>query len=355
MSEASAAPEPPPTPESHTSVLVIGAGLAGLEAARRLQRAGRSVVVVDKSRGLGGRCATRRIDGQPVDHGAPFLHGQDPALLELARSVPGPRLEGWPARVVGAGAPCHPAMVTDRGFRIAWPGGMTTLSKFLGEELDVRRQTRITALHPRGGILEAQAEDGTRLSAATVLLALPVEQALALLAPLADPALAPVRAMLNWFSSDPALTVLAGYPLTGPQPGFDLLLPDDNTVFQAVVHDSAKRQHPHSRALVFHTRPAWAREHLEQPRDQWQALLLAAAGTLLGDWARTPTWTSTHRWRYARVPAGLGLSAPLVTLLRGGARLALAGEALDPHGGLEGAWRSGHRVADLLHDPGLAP
>ena len=62
-------------------IVVIGAGVAGLAAARALGDAGRDVVVVDKGRGVGGRCATRRIDGQSVDHGLPWFHGTDPAFL----------------------------------------------------------------------------------------------------------------------------------------------------------------------------------------------------------------------------------------------------------------------------------
>jgi predicted NAD/FAD-dependent oxidoreductase len=53
-------------------VLVIGAGLAGLSCACALREQSVDVRVLEKSRGVGGRCATRRIEGQPVDHGLAF-------------------------------------------------------------------------------------------------------------------------------------------------------------------------------------------------------------------------------------------------------------------------------------------
>ena len=51
-------------------VAVIGAGLSGIICARRLVSEGYSVCILDKSRGVGGRMATRRVNEQTrVDHG----------------------------------------------------------------------------------------------------------------------------------------------------------------------------------------------------------------------------------------------------------------------------------------------
>ncbi len=61
------------------SVAVIGAGIAGATAARALELAGHAVHVSDKSRGPGGRLATRRVEWvdrhgrtatTQLDHGA---------------------------------------------------------------------------------------------------------------------------------------------------------------------------------------------------------------------------------------------------------------------------------------------
>ena len=64
-------------------VIVLGAGLAGLAAARRLSEGGLSVLVLDKGRRPGGRATTRtpRDGGVPLNHGLPALPPEARAML----------------------------------------------------------------------------------------------------------------------------------------------------------------------------------------------------------------------------------------------------------------------------------
>ena len=58
-------------------VLVIGAGAAGLAAARALADAGRSAIVLEARARIGGRVWTdRSFAAVPVERGAEFIHGQ---------------------------------------------------------------------------------------------------------------------------------------------------------------------------------------------------------------------------------------------------------------------------------------
>ena len=70
-----------------TDVLVVGAGMAGLIAARELLRAGLSVLVLDKGRGVGGRLASRRIEGATFDHGAQAFATGDAGGFPLAPAL----------------------------------------------------------------------------------------------------------------------------------------------------------------------------------------------------------------------------------------------------------------------------
>ena len=68
-------------------IVVIGAGAAGIAAARRIKAAGRSVVVIEASPRIGGRCRTDpALFGVPFDRGARALYNPDGnALVKLAR------------------------------------------------------------------------------------------------------------------------------------------------------------------------------------------------------------------------------------------------------------------------------
>ncbi|GAA1922960.1 NAD(P)/FAD-dependent oxidoreductase [Nocardioides marmoribigeumensis] len=67
--------------EEH-EVVVVGAGLAGLVCAREIAGAGRDVLVLEASDGVGGRIRTDRVDGFLVDRGFQVLNTGYPALTD---------------------------------------------------------------------------------------------------------------------------------------------------------------------------------------------------------------------------------------------------------------------------------
>jgi monoamine oxidase len=69
----------------HADVVVVGAGFAGLTAARRLHNAGRSVVVLEARRRVGGRALNKPIgDGEISERGATFVGPTQDRILALA-------------------------------------------------------------------------------------------------------------------------------------------------------------------------------------------------------------------------------------------------------------------------------
>lgn len=331
--------------------LVIGAGVAGLSCARALAEAGHEVVVIDKARGVGGRCATRRVNEQPVDFGPVFLHGSDPDFELLIRSIPSvDLLEEWPKRRRGAGKPCqHEAFLsTEKRFAIAQ--GLTALPKYLAEGLNVRLETRASEITIEDGSVQVRLQNGETLETKSLVLAMPVEQTLTFVWPLVKHSeeLEAIAMLLDMIPSLPCLTVMAGYPMDVPAPAWDVFYPENSTGLMLVANDSAKRRDPKNRVLVLQALPRWSRQHLDDAPETWSAALLAEAGTLVDEWAAKPVWTQTHRWRYGRVDLGNELTGPVRIGLPGGTSLGLAGDVFAPGGGVEAAWNAGRTLARRL-------
>src|SRR5215475_11272477 len=82
---AAAPPSRPATPAP--DVIIVGAGAAGIAAARRLAAAGRRFVLLEAADHIGGRCVTdRNTFGVPFDRGAHFIHS--PSVNPLMRLAP---------------------------------------------------------------------------------------------------------------------------------------------------------------------------------------------------------------------------------------------------------------------------
>ncbi len=336
---------------SEPQVLIVGAGVSGLTCARALAQGGLPPRVLDRARGVGGRCATRRVDGQPVDHGAPYLHGTHAPFLDAVRELGLPGLvPGWPREVRVPQLACVPDAFSEGAARWGIEAGLSVLPKALAEGLDVRLGQRVTALEAEGGTFAAITESGERHAAGTLVLAASLAQSLQLLEPLAAawPEAAAAHERLRRIEVVPVLTVIAGYPLEAPAPAFDLWSPFESTMIQMIVHDSAKRPSPRQRVLVLHARPRLSRRFLEAPPEDWARDLVWEAGDLLGEWAARPAWVQAHRWRSGRVRVGDQLESPVVLHARGGGTLVLAGDAFGGSPGIEGAHRSGLAAAGML-------
>jgi monoamine oxidase len=92
-------PEPAPDPmirSGNVDAVIVGAGAAGIAAARRLTAAGKRFALVEAADVIGGRCVTdTRIFGVPFDRGAHWIYAAD--VNPLARLATQAGLEIYPA------------------------------------------------------------------------------------------------------------------------------------------------------------------------------------------------------------------------------------------------------------------
>ena len=195
-------------------VIVLGAGVAGLQCARRLSAAGRDVLVVDRSDKPGGRCATRVFAGQAADYGPTFVHGDDPGFLAAVDAVPGERLQGWPLRVNGKGTPCQPDAFASFQARCAFADGVNALPRALAEGLSIRLNAQASSVGVEKDGIVVTLENGEPLKSRDLVLAVALEQAGPFLRQLGQAdgggSAAGALGMLEMFASIPCLAVVAG-------------------------------------------------------------------------------------------------------------------------------------------------
>ena len=106
-------------------VVIIGAGVAGLTAARELAVAGTRVLVLEARDRLGGRVLTHHAAEGPVELGAEFVHGAFPEILTVVEEA-GLRLReggrGAPGRTAGPRQPADYFAAMDRLLGLASVG-----------------------------------------------------------------------------------------------------------------------------------------------------------------------------------------------------------------------------------------
>ncbi|MCA1060004.1 FAD-dependent oxidoreductase [Rossellomorea aquimaris] len=150
-------------------VIIIGGGLSGIMAARTLLNKGiKDILIVEKSRSVGGRLATRRIDKGKADHGAQFFTVRS---SELQKDVERWLEAGWVKRWFGNPYPRYTSV-----------NGMNALAKQLAETIPVKQNTKVSAIRDRRDEpLEVELENGEIISADHCVVTAPAPQALALL------------------------------------------------------------------------------------------------------------------------------------------------------------------------------
>ncbi|MEG3875950.1 FAD-dependent oxidoreductase [Microcoleus sp. herbarium7] len=338
-------------------VAVIGAGMAGLICARQLRLAGYSVAVVEKSRGPGGRVATRRVHGTRADHGARYLEPQGDAVQALIDVlVDRDILKLWTDTVWefrGGELSASP-----NSCYIA-PAGMNAVGKYLARDLEIwfgRRVQAISTADNQMWHLSLEVTDGNfdrpqELIAKAVVVAIPAPQALMFLNSeinLQSDFLDQLRSV----EYDPCITVMAGYPaakqqdLSSLNPQWKSVSFPDNADLAWVGLDSSKRLDSQQPVFVVHSSSDFADRHLESvdlPTVGQQ--LLDRASEYLIPWLNQPEWLQVHRWRYAfcRNPLPVSCLVAEETL-----PLVCAGD-LCGEGQIDAALRSGLAAANWVN------
>lgn len=316
---------------------IIGAGLAGLQVARRLDAAGHDVELFEKARGPGGRMSARRIDDVSFDHGAQYFTARDPGFrAEVETWVEAGLVAPWRGRIVridGDGVAPDPG----RDPRYVGVPRMSALARHLLGERRARFGTRIERAARFDGRWSLWAEDGSESAGFDwLVVAVPAPQAVPLLAPV--PALAAEAARVHMLACHAVMVRFAESPALD----FDGARVGDSPLAWIARNDSKPGRAP-SPCWVLHSTPDWSVRHIDEPADAVAKQLLAAFGEVTGVRVPEPIHLAAHRWLYARPEIPLDGA----TLVDPGEGVAVCG---DWTGGdrVEAAFRSAERTTGAI-------
>jgi renalase len=311
-------------------VLVVGAGIAGVAAARALTSAGHQVVVLDRGRRIGGRMAVRTSDGRPTDTGASYFTASDPSFSAV--------VDDWQER--GLARPWTDTFhvydggqLTAKSGPVRWsaPRGLRSLVEDLATELEIRQQ-EVTSVEPGPRVV---LRDETARSAAAVVLAMPDPQARRLL----DPSFAAeIEALTDPYS--PVLALTATWEQRSWPANVDGVFVHGEDALTWIA-DDGRRRGDGAPVLVAHSTPEMAAQHLTSPSDAAAPMIEALQRVL--DIKYPPVSTHVHRWTFGKPAATRDTSYFL-----GDSGVGLCGDAWSDKPRVESAFLSGTALGQAI-------
>lgn len=276
-------------------VLVVGAGIAGLMAARRLEAAGKTVVVVDREERVGGRIVTEHVAGGWADTGAQFFTVRDAEFGQfvaewLAEGLVFVWSTGWSDGSLLL--PTHDAYP-----RYAAREGLTAVPRYLAQDLTIHKSVNIESVMPAANGWIAVSDSGVAYQCQALILTPPAPLSLALLRAGQVELAAADRAALEAITYGPCITAVCHVEGTIdlPEPGA-LQRPDHPISW--IADNRRKGTAPDVCLVSLHVNPTYSRLWWLSPEAELVGALRRELRPLLAADA-TINEISLHRWPYA--------------------------------------------------------
>jgi predicted NAD/FAD-dependent oxidoreductase len=268
---------------SETKIAIIGAGAAGIAAGLRFQQDGLAPVIFEKSRGFGGRCASRRWHDSILDHGAQYWTMRDPFFRKTVIASSGHQIRKIKASIVNEDGSSFPEQ--DRYYHTS---GNNSLFREMAAPLDVRLESIVSSP------VQEDADwiiNGERFQ--IVVSTAPLPQTLALLG-FPTPTTEYHPCLTGWF-------LFSGNPHGPSSEIYAQNLKNDPILSWTACENHKEGRVPSDQTLILgQTNSTFSQQHLEEPPATWLPLIKDSISKLWGLSAGSFLAMDGHRWRYAR-------------------------------------------------------
>ncbi|MEM8935547.1 MAG: FAD-dependent oxidoreductase [Pseudomonadota bacterium] len=269
-------------------VIIIGAGVAGITLADRLRRSDLSVRLIEKSRGAGGRMATRQTrSGIHFDHGAQYFTARSDEFRSALKTG------YWAGAVQQWGGGGDP--IAGDSWYVGAPR-MKSALEAAALELNVQYDARIETIERRDHRWVLSGEGlSCDIEGDVVVLSCPAPQAMAL-----TPFSARIQTDLSGVVMEPCWALMIAFDerINAAQSVFQ----PESGAFSWIAKNSSKPGREHGiETWVAHASPTWSQENLELSAEAVASTLWRKLPAIFGCACPEPIYLAAHRWRYARV------------------------------------------------------
>lgn len=272
-------------------VAIIGAGFSGLVLANELKSlSGFNVTLFEKSRGVGGRIATRYNQEWEFDHGVPFFEAKTEKFQAfLQKFIEAGIVAGWNPKVVDSSMNI---VDFDCKYFVGVPK-MNALAKSLSSGLDIKFETKISKIERKTDGWHLQ-DDTSKIHSAFdfIITSCPPQQAFDIL-----PDGCSYKPQLKNFEMLPKFVSLFGFEADANF-DFDIAQIHDSQI-EKIVCNHKKTGRNNKPSVVVYACDEWSLQNVDTEKDLVGAGLLASLQHLFGGFAN-PTLSQTHRWLYSQ-------------------------------------------------------